>query len=343
MRNLSQSYIIDLLKAWGDKQKDLHAMAVTVRNKALSNHVYLRGLIEFSNVCKNDCFYCGIRRSNQDVVRYTMSKDEIMQAVKICDHEDYGSVVLQSGERNDAPFIDFVEDVVQTIKQDFPHIGITLCVGEQTKETYKRFYEAGAHRYLLRIESSDPSLYSRLHPDEMSFKHRKQCLNQIRETGFQTGTGMLIGAPFQTLEHLANDLIFMQKMDIDMVGMGPYIPHPNTPLETTGYNRIEAFNLGLNMIALLRLMMPDINIASTTALEALHSGGKEAGLMAGANVIMPLLTPAKYTGNYNLYKDKPITTVSKKVLNESLSKIKMKPCFGKWGDSKHFFERKRMK
>ncbi len=341
MKKMSLTHIIDLLNARGDKQKDLHAMAFTVRDKVLSNHVYLRGLIEFSNVCKNDCHYCGIRKSNSEAGRYTMSKEEIMQAVEISHREDYGSIVLQSGERNDPPFIDFVEDIVQTIKQYYPHLGITLCVGEQSKETYKRFFDAGAHRYLLRIESSDPEFYAKLHPAEMCFNHREQCLRWIRETGFQTGTGVLIGAPFQTLEHLAGDLLFMKQMDIDMVGMGPYIPHQNTPLDVGEYNQNEAYNLGLNMIAVLRLMMPNINIASTTALETLHPGGKEAGLMAGANVIMPLLTPLKYTEDYNLYKDKPVKYIPKQALNDSLAKIGMIPCFGQWGDSKHFYERQK--
>lgn len=336
---LTRSQIINALKCRGERQKDLHNWAAYLRDHRVSNNVYFRGLIEFSNVCHNDCYYCGIRKSNSFISRYTMSKEEILETVDQCDKANYGSVVLQSGERSDPSFVDFVSDTVSSIKADYPHLGITLCVGEQTKDSYKRFFQAGAHRYLLRIETSDPQYYNQIHPPEMNFERRKQCLTGLQEIGFQTGTGVLIGLPYQTLEHLANDLTFMKTMDIDMAGMGPYIPHTHTPLKPREYDPNENFQLGLNMIAVLRLLMPDINIASTTALDALDHNGKEKGLLAGANVMMPVMTPLKYRDHYHLYKDRPIETPKQELMDQALYDIGMNPCYGQWGDSLHYFKK----
>jgi len=333
-KGICTSEIIGFLQAEGKEQKELHKKAASVRDENVSTNVYFRGLLEFSNICINDCFYCGIRKSNDKVDRYSMTKEEIIESVSKC--SGYGSVVLQSGERKDKGFTDFLVDVIGSIKKRFPKIGITVCVGEQDKEVYQRFFDAGAHRYLLRIETSDKEHYSKLHPAEMNFLERKRCLIDLKDIGFQVGTGVMIGSPFQTVKNLASDLLFFKDMDIDMVGMGPFIPHERAPLKGEGSD----LNLGLNMIAALRLIMPDINIASTTALQAVHPYGRELGLMAGANVIMPLVTPKKYRRAYQLYNDKPcINESSEECLKCIVQRVKstnLNPAFNEWGDSKHF-------
>ena len=239
--------------------------------------VYYRGLIEFSNICDNDCFYCGIRRSNANVKRYMLSKEKIVEAALWCAGQGYGSVVLQSGERKDGQFVAFVEDVVRTIKEKskserMPRgLGITLSVGEQSVETYKRFYAAGAHRYLLRIETSNPKLYAAIHPANQDFHTRVKALSDLKKAGFQVGTGVMIGLPGQTEEDLADDLLFFQEMDVDMIGMGPYIVHGDTPMaawsNASDRTPKERFDLALRMIAATRL------------------------LRWGANIIMPQVTP----------------------------------------------------
>jgi biotin synthase len=333
----NETYISELLEqlnAKGEEQKSLHKKAAEIRDKTVKNKVYFRGLIEFSNICDNDCGYCGISKS-KDVKRYKMTKQEILDSAKFCNDVNYGSIVLQSGERQDYKFIDFVEDVVKQIKEKFPKLGITLCVGEQTKEIFQRFFDAGAHRYLLRIETSDKKHYERLHPANMSFDTRKQCLKDLKDIGFQVGTGVMINSPFQTIENLAKDLLFFKEIDVDMVGMGPYLRKDvNADLD-----------LSLNMIAALRILMPNINIASTTALQVLNPIGRELGLKAGANIIMPITTPTKYRNQYLLYDDKPcINETSEECLGCITQRIKstgLTPAFGEWGDSLNYANRQR--
>jgi len=338
---ISREEIINNLLVGGREQKELHERASVIRDENVSRNVYFRGLIEFSNICKNDCYYCGIRKSNDKPERYSMSKEEILRAVKFCDRAGYGSIVLQSGERNDVGFINFVAEIVKEIKEKFPAMGMTLCVGEQNKATYRRFFEAGAHRYLLRIETSNEEHYKKLHPKEMNFKDRIKCLENLKDMGFQLGTGVMIGSPFQTIENLVDDLFFFKEMDVDMVGMGPFISHQHTPLK--GGDETKNFNLSLNMIAYLRILMPDINIAATTALQALHPRGRELGLEAGANVIMPLVTPKKYRENYQLYDNKPCIEESSDeclvCITERIKSVGLKPKFGEKGDSLHYFRR----
>ncbi len=340
--NFDKAEIVKLLDLRGDEQEELHKQACKVRDNVVSNNVYFRGLVEFSNICKNDCLYCGIRKSNGEVSRYSMTKEEILDVVAWCDKVNYGSIVLQSGELQTKEFVDFVVSVVEDIKKKFPKIGITLCVGEQSKETYQRFFDAGAHRYLLRVETTNKEHYNKLHPNEMNLDGRKVCLKNLKEIGFQVGTGVMIGSPFQTIENLAEDLLFFKEIEVDMVGMGPYLPHEQTPIGLE-VDELKQLNLGLNMIAVLRLMMPDINIASTTALQAIHPQGRELGLLAGANVIMPIVTPTKYRESYKLYEGKPcINDSSEDCLKCVISRIEstgLKPGFGKWGDSLHFFKR----
>lgn len=332
------------LQSSGDRQQVLLDRAAEVRQKSVGNNVYFRGIIEFSNICSNDCLYCGIRRSNSQVKRFWLTLEKVLQCASFCHQAGYGSLVLQSGEQKNAEFIDFVENAVARIKTEFPDLGVTLCVGEQSRETYKRFYNAGAHRYLLRMESSVPEHYRKIHPPDMDFETRKDCLHTLRDLGFQVGTGVMIGSPQQTFNYLAHDLLFINNMDVDMVGMGPYVGHENTPLAQSEMSSADRLRTSINMIAVLRLLMPDINIASTTALQALDPYGREQGLKAGANVIMPIATPQNYRDSYRLYEDKPcVNESSEHCLHCITGRIKsagLNPVFREWGDSLHFHKRR---
>ena len=315
--------------------------------KYCGNKVYYRGLVEFSNLCNLDCRYCGIRKSNTMVKRYTVSEKAIINAAKWCAEVHYGSLVLQSGERHDEEFISMVERVVRRIKAEtvssvLPRgLGITLCVGEQTKETFKRFREAGAHRYLLRIETTNEELFRSIHPSEQSLDSRLRCLDYLRATGFQVGTGVMIGLPGQTPEMLADDLLFYKKHDFDMFGMGPFIPHKDTPMGDSPVMRdSERTRMGLMMIALTRLLTKDTNVAATTALQALDPIGREKGLTYGANVLMPQLTPLEFRENYLLYENKPCVDEEKEeclnCLRRRVEMVGREVAQDEWGDSLHF-------
>ena len=307
MTSISKKEIIELLTLRGEDQIRLHEKASEIRKKYISDRIYIRGLIEFSNICANDCFYCGIRKSNRGISRYDLTVQEILSSVDEAVSAGLTSVVLQSGERSDSRFTSHVAETIRIIKQKYPHISITLSSGEQKKEIYREFFEAGASRYLLRIETSDENHYRKLHPDSMSFDNRIRCLSDLREIGYQIGTGVMINSPYQTRENLAEDILFFKKIDIDMCGMGPFIPHMGTPLGEWDYKIDESLSLGLNMIAALRLVMPDINIASTTALETLSPQGREMGVQAGANVVMPQFSPVINRAQYMLYDNKPVS------------------------------------
>jgi biotin synthase len=288
-----------------------------------------------------------------------MDENEILECAKAAQEMDYGSIVLQSGERQDEPYVRFIEDVLRQIKVETSggKLGITLSLGEQTAETYERWFNAGAHRYLLRIETSDPKLYKRLHPEDHSFETRRECLRTLRKIGYQTGTGVMIGLPFQTHENLVEDILFFKNEDIDMVGMGPYVPHADTPLAipqrpglcsgfrdpVSGegeYDPSESFRLGLVMIALTRLVLKDVNIAATTALQTLDPEGREKGVQAGANIIMPNITPTDYRKFYQLYNNKPCLDENarqcKSCLERRVQAAGAEIGYGEWGDSKHF-------
>lgn len=320
MTSISENEIVELLSLRGNEQRDLHSRASRLRNETVTSRVYIRGLIEFSNICVNDCYYCGIRKSNTLVKRYELSIDEISATVDDAAMAGLSSIVLQCGERNNSGFVDYVSDVIQAIKRKYPQMMITLSAGEQSAETYRRFFENGASRYLLRIESSDMEHYNMLHPASMSFKNRVRCLRDLKSAGYQVGTGVMINSPYQTIKNLAKDILFFREMDIDMCGMGPFIPHADTPLGGYDYDRDESLNLGLNMIAVLRLVMPDINIASTTALETLSPEGREMGIDAGANVVMPQFSPVENRNNYMLYNNKPVSEKPGIELVEMISK-----------------------
>jgi biotin synthase len=275
--------------------------------------VRLRGLIEFSNRCSSDCHYCGIRRSNRRLDRYTLTQGEIVETAKWCGEKGYGSIVLQAGERRDAKFTRFVSDAIRAIKvattsPALPRgVGITLCVGEQSAETYAAWFEAGAHRYLLRIETSSPGLFAALHPKSQTWSSRVRCLKTLKMLGYRVGTGVMIGLPGQSLDDLVDDLLFFSDIGADMIGMGPYIPHEQAVLPGSSAlpDVATRLQLALRMIAAARLLMPGINIAATTALQALAPDGREHGLRFGANVIMPQATPLRVRRMYSLYDGKP--------------------------------------
>lgn len=302
--SISKQEIIELLALRGEEQAELHRKSSAARRDSVSDRIYIRGLVEFSNICVNDCCYCGIRSSNKTVKRYELTPDEILSCVDEAASAGLTSVVLQSGERSGSGFISYILKFIRLIKEKYPDMGITLSCGEQDRSVYKEFYDSGVTRYLLRIETSDEDHYKKLHPESMKFSKRIKALKDLKETGFQVGTGVMVNSPFQTPEILAEDILFFKEFDIDMCGMGPFIPHSSTPFADIGFSSENNFNTTLNMIAVLRLVMPFINIASTTALETLSPGGRESGLTAGANVIMPQFSPFSKRGDYGLYDNK---------------------------------------
>lgn len=339
-----------LLSLKGEEHQALLKKAAEVKKAVVGSKVYFRGLVEFSNICSKDCLYCGIRKSNNNVVRYEATDDEILESCRFAWENRFGSVVLQSGELSSPAFVKRVDNLLKKIKQlSNNELGITLSCGEQTRETYRRWFGSGAHRYLLRIEASNRELYYKIHPDTPahSFEKRVEALQFLRETGYQVGTGVMIGLPFQTLDDLADDLLFFKKMDIDMCGMGPYIEHEHTPLFEHRHllqSKQERFELALSMIAVLRLLMPDINIAAATALQAIDPAGREKALTIGANVIMPNLTPCRYRKDYLLYEDKPCLDEDAELCRNCLeARIELAGStigYNEWGDSIHFFHRK---
>ena len=351
--DFSLEEIKQLLAAEGENLRQLLDHALQVKLAHLDNHVHLRGLIEYSNICTKYCLYCGVRCKNLKVDRYQLSDEEVIECAQLAHKLGYGSVALQSGERNDKAFVDKITHLVQEIKKiDNGSLGITLSLGEQTEETYRRWFEAGAHRYLLRIEASNEDLYYKIHPRDAKhdFRKRLDCIDSLLRVGFQTGSGVMIGLPFQSLDDLANDLLFFKKKDLAMVGMGPFIPHPDTPLWEfrdqipSAEKRME---LTLKMIATLRLMMPEINMVAATANQTLDPRGREKAILAGANVIMPNLTPNEFRENYLIYPDK--ACVSDKpdechsCLDIRLAAIGHKVLYGAWGDSVAFMRKKTQK
>jgi biotin synthase len=347
--HLYREDILTLLNLEGEELKLLFSRSAEVKQQIVGNKVYLRGLIELSNICKKNCLYCGIRRDIKNTVRYNLTDDEVLQAARLAMDFNYGSVVIQSGELQSNVNSDRIEHLVRQIRtMSDGKLGITLSCGEQTEEVYQRWFDAGAHRYLLRIEASNRELYARLHPndDNHSFEKRLECLSLLRKTGYQVGTGVMIGLPFQTYEHLADDLLFMKEQDIDMCGMGPYIEHADTPLYEFRNDLMSLenrFRLTLKMLAVLRLMMPDINMAATTALQAIDKIGREKAIRIGANILMPNITPGKYRDNYKLYENKPCTDESADDCANCIEgRIKLAGAeigYGEWGDSKRFLKR----
>jgi len=345
----SKEDVIALLQAEGDDKKRLFEKSAEVKQQYVGNKVYFRGLIEFSNICAKDCLYCGIRKSNKNVNRYNLTDNEILEAARFAFDNRYGSIVLQSGELKSKAFtkrISRLLDKIRTLSDN--RLRVTLSCGEQDKETYREWLQHGAARYLLRIESSDRDLYYRLHPSNKthSFEKRLEAIYALQEVGFQLGTGVMIGLPFQTYEHLAGDLLWMQSLRVDMVGMGPYLEHQDTPLyqfRDQLYPKSVRLDLALKMVAILRIMMKNINIAATTALQSIDPLGREKAIKIGANVIMPNITPGLYRNSYKLYENKPCTDENADDCTHCLDvRIAMTGhsiAWDEWGDSEHFTNR----
>ncbi|MBQ9708056.1 MAG: [Firmicutes bacterium] len=283
--------------------KLLFAAADKKRRDRYGEEVFLRGLIEFTNYCKNDCYYCGIRRSNRNADRYRLSKEEILECCREGYQLGYRTFVLQGGE--DPYYTDeIICDIVRSIRAEHPDCAITLSIGEKSRESYRAFFEAGANRYLLRHETASPEHYRKLHPDSMSLENRKRCLFDLKEIGYQVGSGFMVGSPYQTLDDLVCDIRFLQELRPDMIGIGPYITHAETPFGNFGSGSLE---LTVRMVAVLRLVFPYALIPSTTALGTIHPSGREQGLQAGANVVMPNLSPVAVREKYDLYENKICT------------------------------------
>lgn len=281
----------------------LRQRACVTARKYFDNKIYTRGLIEFTNYCKNDCYYCGIRRSNSCVERYRLTKDEIL----VCCREGYElgfrTFVLQGGE--DIKFTDDVMvELIQSIKNQNPDCAITLSIGEKSHESYLRYYKAGADRYLLRHETANEVHYNRLHPENLTLQNRKQCLWDLKEIGFQVGAGFMVGSPYQTVENVVEDLLFLKELSPQMIGIGPFIPHHDTPFAGMTQGTLEQT---LILISILRLMIPNALLPATTALGTIHPTGREQGILSGANVLMPNLSPTSVRKKYELYDNKICT------------------------------------
>jgi len=281
----------------------LFAKARVVRIANYGYDVCIRGLIEFTNYCRNDCYYCGIRKSNSKAERYRLAKEQILECCALGYDLGFRTFVLQGGE--DGYFTDEkIIDLIQAIKAKYPDCAVTLCIGERSYESYKAFFEAGADRYLLRHETANAEHYGKLHPPTLSLNNRKQCLYYLKDIGYQVGCGFMVGSPFQTTECLVEDLLFIKELNPHMVGIGPFIPHHQTPFADKKAGTLE---LTLFLLGIIRLMLPEILLPATTALGTIHPQGRELGVLAGANVVMPNLSPKSVREKYMLYDNKICT------------------------------------
>ena len=290
-------------------------------DKIFGKYIFMRGLVEFTNYCKNDCIYCGIRKSNKNAERYRLNKKEILECCKIGYDIGFRTFVLQGGEDNFFN-IERMSNIVRAIKKEFPDCALTLSIGEKEEEYYKELKNNGANRFLLRHETSENEHYLKLHPEYMSLDNRKECLRILKRLGFQTGTGIMVGSPFQKLENIASDLIFMQEIKPEMIGIGPFLPHKDTPFAK---EKIGEMELTLILISILRLIFPLSLIPATTALGTIKEGGRELGILHGANVVMPNLSPMNVRKKYLLYNNKISTGTESaegvELLKKSIDKI----------------------
>lgn len=303
-RELNKKEWITLIQHFTpDVSQYLFEEARTVREMYYGKDVYIRGLIEFTNYCKNDCYYCGIRKSNSNLSRYRLGEKEILKCCERGYKQGFRTFVLQGGE--DGYFTDErISNLVRTIKERFPDCAVTLSVGEKSKAAYEEFWQAGAERYLLRHETYNAYHYGELHPEGMSAEHRQTCLRNLKEIGYQVGAGFMVGSPYQKAEHLAEDMLFLKELSPHMVGIGPYIPHKDTPFSNEKAGTLE---MTLFVLGLVRLMLPKVLLPATTALGTIAENGRELGILAGANVLMPNLTPSNEREQYSLYNDKLCT------------------------------------
>ncbi len=303
-RTLSQSDFATLIRGRNPETAQLLAQkAAAQRQKYYGKDVYLRGLIEFTNYCKNDCYYCGIRRSNRQAERYRLSQEEILDCCRMGYGLGYRTFVLQGGED---PWYtpERIAALVRQIKKNWADCAVTLSVGEHPKEVYQQWFDAGADRYLLRHETADACHYGMLHPETMSLEKRMQCLWDLKAIGYQVGCGFMVGSPGQTAEHLAKDLAFIRELEPHMVGIGPFIPQKDTPF---GQETAGTLELTVYLLSIIRLMLPQVLLPATTALGTIHPKGRELGILAGANVCMPNLSPVAVRKKYALYDDKICT------------------------------------
>ena len=283
--------------------KYLAEKAINTRKSIYENYIYIRGLIEISNICQNDCLYCGIRKSNKNCDRYRLTENEILECCEEGYNLGFRTFVLQGGE--DLYFTDEVLcSIIKNIKTKYPDIAITLSLGERTKESYQKLFESGADRYLLRHETADFKHYQQLHPKEMSFNNRIKCLYNLKEIGYQVGCGFMVGSPFQTSLSLAQDLKFIEEFKPDMCGIGPFISHKDTPFKNEQNGNLE---LTCYLLSIIRLIHPPVLLPATTALASISKDGQEQGILAGANVIMPNLSPSNVRDKYTLYNNKATT------------------------------------
>ena len=346
-RALNRKELINLLLC--TEPEELFRAAYEVKLRTIGKRVSLRGLIEMGTLCSKDCLYCGIRKSNCNTARFQLDEDSVIRMAKWAYDARYGSIAIQSGEIESEAHTALIERILLRIR-DFSggKLGVTLSLGEQTEEVYRRWREAGAHRYLLRIEESNPHLYAKLHPAGHDFARRSACLDLLRKLDYQVGSGVMIGLPGQTETDLANNILFFAEKDLDMIGMGPWLPHPETPMgkgfaDTLDF-RQKQLDLGLRMIAVTRLYLHNVNIAATTALQTLAPDGRERGLLAGANVIMPNVTDTQYRANYQLYTGKPSldenSDETRQKLQASIRAIGEEIIWDQRGDSPRYFQRK---
>ena len=301
-KNLGDEEFLKLLST-NEYDSELHTLADEVRREIYGEDVYIRGLIEISNYCKNNCYYCGIRRGNKSAVRYRLTKDDILACCEEGYKLGFRTFVMQGGE--DPYYTDDVMcGIVSAVRERYSDCAITLSLGERSYESYLALYNAGANRYLLRHETANAEHYGKLHPQFMNLQNRKDCLFNLKEIGYQVGSGFMVGSPYQTTENLVEDLRFSQKLSPDMIGIGPYVTHAQTPFASFENGSVE---LTLRLLSVLRLMFPYVLLPSTTALGTLHPQGRELGLKAGANVVMPNLSPVKVRKLYELYENKICT------------------------------------
>ena len=298
---LEKEELVQLLSSYSAKDMEFaRSMARETAQKYFGNKIYIRGLIEFTNICRQNCLYCGLRAENGNASRYRLTKEDIIECCRMGYPLGFRTFVLQGGE--DPHFDDdLVCDILKSIKKEFPDCAVTLSIGEKSRDTYQKYFDAGADRYLLRHETANAEHYSQLHPKNLSLASRKECLFTLKDIGFQTGCGFMVGSPYQTADTLAEDLLFIHQLQPQMVGIGPFVPHKDTPFGNQPQGSLE---LTLFLLALVRIMQKNVLLPSTTALGTIHPQGREMGILSGANVVMPNLSPLSVRKKYMLYNGK---------------------------------------